>query len=49
MTAPSSSATTSTAGLSRAGNDAVLVRDPELKSTGNYASNWFFVPFACVS
>lgn len=35
--------------LSRAGNDAVLVRDPELGSTGNYPSPWFFVPSACVT
>jgi hypothetical protein len=35
--------------LSRAGNDAVLVHDPELGSTGNYPSPWFFVPSACVT
>jgi hypothetical protein len=35
--------------LARAGNDAVVVRDPELGSTGNYPSNWFFVPVACMT
>lgn len=34
--------------LARTGNDAIMVRDPELGKTGNYPSNWFFVPAACV-
>ncbi len=34
--------------LAQAGNDTILVRDPELGRTGGYPSNWFFVPAACV-